>query len=423
MSQVNITSHGENVSLKYFLDGKDTSLDERIRNFYEYSGTLTRMGKLLYRRQITSKADREVNIIDQVSGKEKKMLMFGSNNYLGLASHPHVINKVKETIDVFGVGIGGPPLLNGNTSLHLELEQGLSQLKHTESTLLFSSGFNANMGWVLALLGEKDVIFFDQYNHSSLYTGLQQIKCKKIPFRHNSINDLKNKLERYAAGYENRWLVVEGVYSMDGDLSPLDEIAQISKEYNCKLVVDDAHGTGVIGQSGSGTPDHFGVSKDVYLHIGTFSKSFAATGGFISGAKDVIDYLRFMCAQYMFSASMPPTVIATVLGGLDVMASEKHLQLQLHKNVKYLLAEFKKIGIETNSESGIIPVIIPEDKSIRDIALKFHNKGIFLNSIEYPAVPKDKQRMRVSMMATHTKQDIDILVKVFEEIFKEEGII
>lgn len=413
-----VATHAENLNLRDFLPTSgDATLEERVEVFQQFLSGLDRKGHLLYRRQICSALDREVIVDDPLTGLKRSMLMFGSNNYLGLATHPHVKERVLAAIDRFGTGLGGPPLLNGYTELHAELEAALSALKKTDDTLIFPCGFNATMGWLTALVQPDDVFFYDEYNHASLHQGLQLLKCRKIPFRHNDIADLQRKLAAYSGRSANSWIMVEGVYSMDGDLAPLPELAKLATDYQCRLVVDDAHGTGILGQDGSGTAGHFGVDG-VFLHIGTFSKSLAATGGFISGPSDVIGYLRFMSPQYMFSASLPPMLIASVLGGLAVIRHEPDLRDRLHSNVAYLVGRLGAAGIQVTSQSGIVPILLPGHKRARELALRIHQRGIFLNAIEYPAVPCDQERLRISVMATHTTDDLDQLVEVMADVVK-----
>ena len=413
-----VASHAENLNLRDFLPTSDkAALEERVLVFQEFLNELDQKGHLLYRRQVGSAAEREVIVSDPLTGVDRPMLMFGSNNYLGLATHPHVRARVLAAIDRFGTGLGGPPLLNGYTNLHAELETALSILKKTEDTLIFPCGFNATMGWLTALVQPGDVFFYDEFNHASLHQGLKQVKCRKIPFRHNDLDDLRRKMAQYGGQNVPSWLVVEGVYSMDGDLAPLPELAELARMYNSRLVVDDAHGTGMLGSDGSGTAAHFGV-EEVFLHLGTFSKSLAATGGFISGPAAVISYLRFMSPQYMFSASLPPMLIATVLGGLEVIRDEPQLRLRLHANVAYLVSQLRKVGIDVTSQTGIIPVRLSGHKQARELTLAIHQRGIFLNAIEYPAVPSDQERLRISVMATHTTADLDQLVNVLAEVLK-----
>lgn len=408
---------GENINLfDILIRGKRLTLHERLAYFsgiYKESNDTQRN---FYSRQVISAADRQVEVIDPLTNKPKKMLMFGSNNYLGLANHPYVCEMVHKTIDRYGTGIGGPPLLNGYNNLIHELEERLSFIKHAEDTLLFSSGYSTNLGLITGLISSNDIVYFDEYSHASFCDGIKQGKVRKHMFHHNNVVELSSLLEESDRVLRGEPFVgVEGVYSMDGDLAPLDIIVPLCRKNKAILIVDDAHGTGVMGDSGRGTSEYFGKSKEIDINMGTFSKVFAVTGGFISAAKPVIDYLRFFARSYMFSASLPPVVVAAVLAGLDVIEKEPERRQMLFNNVSYAADNLRKFGFVTEPKAGIITLRVPENMNIREAAQHFHNAGIFLNAIEYPAVPVNEQRFRISMMATHTRDDINKLIECVEE--------
>lgn len=410
------TQHGENFNLKDMLKmGKNLSFADRVNYFSMFLDGTKKGQQNLYMRPVVTPADREVEIIDPFSGNRKKMLMFGSNNYLGLANHPYVKTQVQKAINDFGVGIGGPPLLNGYTLLHRQLEERLSAFKHAEDTLIFSTGYGANVGLITALVNGNDKVIFDELSHASFYDGLRMAGVNAVKFGHNNLNDLTEQLDEKPCG--DTFVGVEGVYSMDGDLAPLDKIVPLCKKSRAILILDDAHGSGVMGTSGSGTAEHFGVDGLVDITMGTFSKTFGVVGGFVSASKPIIDYLRFFSRSYMFSASLPPTVIAAVLAGMDVIEQEPQRLHQLHDNVKYAAKGLRKIGLAVNPEAAIIALRVPECMNIRTAAYHFHQAGIFINSIEYPAVPVDQQRFRISLMATHTRADIDRLIQCVAEVW------
>lgn len=402
----------------FVVDGKSLPFKDRITYFSEFIEYTRHNQQNCYMRETISSADREVTIADRETGKNRKMLMFGSNNYLGLSTHPYVCQKVKKTIDQFGVGIGGPSLLNGYTRLMRELEERLSTFKHQEDTLIFSSGFSTNLGLIGGLLGSNDVVIFDEYSHASFYDGLRLANIPNFKFPHNNINEINflfNDPESIAG--RTKFVGVEGVYSMDGDLSPLDEIVPLCKKNNALLILDDAHGTGVMGEKGSGTSEHYGFTDDIDIVMGTFSKTFSVTGGFISSSKPIIEYLRYFARPYMFSASLPPVTIAAVLAGLDVIQNEPELRIKLHQNVEYVRDKLTKYNMIGKPVAGIISLLAPPGMNIRKAAYEFHQSGIFLNAIEYPAVPENMQRFRISIMATHTKEDLNRLVENVEKIW------
>ena len=415
---------GENFDLRdILLKGRKMSFHKKLDFFSEFINGLTTRKEMQHMRCITSAADREVDVIDSYTGHVKPMLMFGSNNYLGLANHPYVKEYVSGIINKFGVGIGGPPLLNGYTILHKELEERLAALKGCEDALIFSSGYGANVGLITAFLNNNDLVIYDKYSHASFTDGLKMSGAQGIHFPHNDVIDLEKCLTRLEVETNrNIFVGVEGVYSMDGDIAPLDKIVPMCKSNNAILILDDAHGTGVMGKSGRGTAEHFGLDGQIDISMGTFSKTFGASGGFVAASKPVINYLRFFARSYMFSASAPPTVIASVLAGLDVLENEPELLKNLKLNIEYTAQRFNELGFENNSLTPIFPLKVPEGMNIREAAFKFQQRGIFLNSIEYPAVPVSHQKFRISIMATHTKEDIDKLKTAIEEIWDEYNL-
>ena len=267
-------------------------------------------------------------------------------------------------------------------------------------------------------MGNDDLVVYDAYSHASFYDGIKMAGAQAIHFSHNDTELLEQTLSRIdPMKFKDRFVGVEGVYSMDGDIAPLDKIVPICKRNNSILIVDDAHGTGVMGIDGSGTAGHFGLEGQVDIMMGTFSKTFAVTGGFVAASKPIINYLRFFARSYMFSASLSPTTVASVLAALDIMEKEPELLMNLKINVNYTANCLKQLGFPANSITPIFPLLVPAQMNIRNAAYEFHQKGIFVNSVEYPAVPKSQQRFRISIMATHTKDDIDRLMESIIEIW------
>lgn len=372
----------------------------------------------MYMRLIDSPADREVEIIETSTGRRKKMLMFGSNNYLGLANHPHVREAVKKVVDAYGVGLAGPPLLNGYTGLHRLLEERLSALKHAEDTLIFPTGYGANVGLVTCLTGRHDRVLFDEYHHASLRDGLRMAMVPSRSFRHNDAGELRTLLTTpQPQSIGDTFVCVEGVYSMDGDLAPLPEVVPLCRQRNAVLILDDAHGTGVMGEAGTGTAEHFGLEDAIDISMGTFSEAFGVVGGFVSSSRPIVSYMRVFARSHIFSASLPPVVIAAVLAGLDVIEREPWLRDQLRANVGYAVEGLRRLGFDLRPESAIIALRVPVQMNIREAALRFHDAGVFVNCVEYPAVTLDQQRFRVSLMATHTKEDIDRLVECAADVW------
>jgi glycine C-acetyltransferase len=417
---------GENFDLRQILlRGRNSNLQERTGFFQGFIDDLRANSKYSHSRKVLTPADREV-LVEDSKGKIRPMLMFGSNNYLGFANNPIIIEKTIALIKKYGIGLGGPPLLNGYTLLHEELESRLAALKKCEHAMIFSSGYSANVGLLSGLLTANDNVIYDEYSHASFCDGLKLSGTKSLRFTHNDSESLERKLDvvnsNRVMNKSDVYVGVEGVYSMDGDLAPLDKIVTLCKQKNAILILDDAHGTGVTGSNGFGTSEQFSVEGDVDIVMGTFSKAFAMSGGFVASTKSIIEYLRFFSRSYMFSASLPPVVIAAVLAGLDVLESQDSPLPLLKENIKYADYKFNEIGFNLNVNSAIIPLIVPEGIDIRVAAGKFEERDIFINSIEYPAVPINLQRFRISLMATHTKDDIDKLVSSVDEIWTGFGI-
>jgi 8-amino-7-oxononanoate synthase len=413
-------SHAENFSLQDFLPDAGRGVLGQIDAFAAGWATEVEAGTL-YMRELASPADAVVTLAD---GRE--LVMLGSNNYLGLANHTAVKEAVKAAIDAFGVGCGGPPLLNGTTRLHRQLEARLAALKGAEDALLFSSGFLANVGWVCALMRSQDVLIYDELSHASLHDALRLARCRSRFFAHNDVAELEALLaaERRRSPDGLVVVAVEGVYSMDGDLAPLPALREACDRYGAWLAVDDAHGTGVLGLEGAGTAAHLGLPHGaVEVAMGTFSKAFGTVGGFVAGPKRLIDYMRFFARAHMFSAALPHPVVATVLAGLDVMRDEPWRQARLHENAAYLVAGLRAMGLETSSASGIVPVFVPAGVDMRALTRGLHQAGIFVNAIEAPAVPADSQRLRFSVMATHTQSHLDAALGAIREVGQAVGLV
>jgi glycine C-acetyltransferase len=404
------------LELSRFLANPKLKLRDRLAQFSDFiAGEYRR--DLLVRREVVGPTGRSVRVRDLATGQIRPMLMFGSNNYLGLANDPLVLRRVRECLSQFGAGVAGPPMLNGTTTLHRNLEAQLSRLKGAQSALLYSSGYAANIGWLAGLVGRRDVVVLDERSHASAFDGAKLARGHTVTFRHNDVADLSAKLAALAASgdFVNLFVSVEGVYSMDGDLAPLDEIVAVCRQFDAFLVVDDAHGTGVMGEHGRGVAEHFGVEGRVDLVMGTFSKTFAVNGGFLAGRTETIEYLRFFSHPHFFSASLPPMTVAAVLAGLEVIETQPQRRTRLHANVRYLVERLHSLGVDCRSQSAILAIPVPQ--GIRRMARRLHDAGIFVNAIEYPAVPKGAERLRVSLCSEHTRCDLDQLLAALATVF------
>lgn len=401
------------------LRGRQLDLAGRCALCDELLSTLRGKQQLVVMRQLLSPVDREVLVSDSSTHETKRLLMFGANSYLGLGTHPHVMERVQQALKEFGVGSTGTALLSGYTRLHRELEERIASLKGTEDAMLFSSGYSANVSLISALARPDDILIYDEFSHASQVDGIRMGGFKKFyPFAHNNASALARLEVGELQEHQDVFVMVEGVYSMSGDVAPLDELVHVCRERNYHLIVDDAHGTGVMGQHGRGTAEHFGVEGQIDVTVGTFSKVFAVIGGFVAASHQLIQYLRFFNRSYMFSTSLPPPVIGAVLGGLDVIEHDSGPLESLRSNIKYLKGQLRALGHEVRSDAPIIPLRVPADMDMRAASAKFEDLGIFVNSIEYPAVPITKQEFRISLMATHKKEDLDLLTEAITDVWR-----
>ena len=397
------------------LHGRRLEFKDRVGSFAAWYRARREEGVVLHNRVVTSPVDRAVTVSDRETGTEREMLMFGSNSYLGLTSHAYVRERAAAAVAEYGAGVGGVPLFSGYSRLHAELEERLSAFKGKEATVLFQSGYGANVGLLSGLIGKGDRAFYDALSHASTIDGLDMAAGASQSFRHNDAADLDRLLAAHDGG--DAFVCAEGVYSMDGDLGALDEIVPVARRHGATVVVDDAHGTGVTGRGGRGTADHFGVTDGVDAIMGTFSKAFGVTGAAVSTSRDIADYLRYFARSYVFSSSIPPSSAAAVLAGLDLLERDTSLVDRLHENVGYLGGRLRALGFDVAPESAVVALLAPETMDLRAAGRFVHDAGVFANTVEYPAVPVKKQRFRFSVMATHTREDLDRLVEVVEEVW------
>ena len=411
-----IRNHAENFSLEHYLGKAGGAFEDRFADFRPFVERVRGMGYVL--REITGPSGPVVGVRDDATGERREVVMLGSNNYLGLANEPEIIAAAVAATRQYGIGCGGPPLLSGTTSLHRELEERLAEFKHCESAMLFSSGYSANLGWLTGLLRAGDVLIYDEQSHASLIDGIQLGRVRSIPFAHNDISALRYRLMqvRWRNPGANVVVAVEGVYSMDGDIAPLPAIKELCAGFGAWVAIDDAHGTGVLGARGSGVAEHFGMADEVELTMGTFSKVFATTGGFVAGTKDLVDTLRFFSRSYMFSASLAIPVVASVIAGIDFIANHPERPRQLHDNVAYLANTLCEIGFQVDPQTAIIPIVLPEGVSVAEVVAALYVEGVFVNGVEFPAVPRDQGRLRLSVMATLTKEHLDMCAERIERV-------
>ncbi|MBI4057100.1 MAG: pyridoxal phosphate-dependent aminotransferase family protein [Elusimicrobia bacterium] len=370
---------------------------------------LQAVGLFPYFTPIESSQEPEVTV------RGKRMIMLGTNNYLGLSTHPRMRQAAIEAVEKYGTGCAGSRFLNGNLDLHQKLEEKLARFKHREAALLFATGYQANLGIVGCLLGKNDILIADKLDHASILDGGRLSYGQVERFKHNDPDDLERTLQKIPRD-KGKLIVVDGVFSMEGDICPLPQVVELAKRYRARLMVDDAHGTGVLGKDGRGTCEHFGLEdSDVDLIMGTCSKSLASVGGFVCGSKDIVDFLRYQSRSMIFSAALPPAQVAAISTAIDIILEEPERRANLWANAENLRKGFKGLGFDTNaSQTPIIPIIIGEDiKTFQLWKLLFDN-GIFVNPVVSPATPPGRGLIRTSVMATHTEEQIDRALDIFK---------
>lgn len=391
-------------------------LQERYKRYRDPQKYME-LGLYPYFREITSKQGTEV----EMSGH--KVLMFGSNAYTGLTGDPRVIEAGKRAMEKYGSGCAGSRFLNGTLDLHVQLEKELADFVHKDATLCFSTGFSVNQGVLPCVVGRGDYIICDDRDHASIVDGRRLSFARQLHYKHNDMEDLEKVLK--SLPYEAvKLIVVDGVFSMEGDLAKLPEIIELKHKYNCSVMVDEAHGLGVFGKNGRGVCDHFGLTDEVDLIMGTFSKSMASIGGFIAGDADTINYLRHTCRTYIFSASSSPAATAAAMEALHIMLEEPERIDNLWKVTNFALKRFREEGFEIgDTESPIIPLYVNDiDKTLFVTKMAF-DAGVFINPVIPPACAPQDTLVRFALMANHTEEQVERGVQILKKIFVELGII
>ena len=370
-----------------------------------------------YFRPISSEQNTEVVM------NGRKVLMFGSNSYMGLTNHPKVIEAAVEATKKYGTGMAGSPFLNGTLDIHKDLEAKLADYVGKEDAMLFSSGFEVNLGVVSTLTGREDYVILDEQDHASIIEGRRLSMSNYKKYRHNDMESLEKVLKSCDPD-KVKLIVTDGVFSMEGDVANLPEIVRLAKQYNASVMVDEAHGIGVFGKGGRGTCDHFGVTNDVDLIMGTFSKSFASLGGFIATEKVITNFLRHHTRSYIFTASITPASTAAVSAALDIMIAEPERQQHLWDITNYALDEFRKLGCEIgHTSTPIIPLFIRDDYKTFHVTRDLLDEGVFVNPVVTPAVAPQDTLIRYSLMATHTKEQVARSIEAIEKVFRRYDII
>jgi glycine C-acetyltransferase len=354
----------------------------------------------------------------------KRVLNFCSNNYLGLANHPRIVQAVQEAVKKYGVGPAAVRSIAGTMDLHLELERRLAAFKGVEAAITFQSGFTANLGTIPALVGKDDAVFSDELNHASIIDGCRLSGAKIIRYAHCNPQDLDRVLSEERSKYPRAMVISDGVFSMDGDIAPLDKIYEVVQKYEAILMVDDAHGEGVIGKGGRGIVDHFSLHGKVDVEVGTLSKAFGVVGGVSAGNPVVVEWLRQRGRPFLFSSAMTVPDVAACLAGLDILEESTELVDRLWENTRYFKAEMRKLGFDTGlSTTPITPIMLGEAPLAQQFSRELFENGLFAMSIGFPTVPKGKARIRVMISAAHARQDLDKGLEIFAIVGRKLGVI
>ena len=406
----------DDYTLADFFEFESDDLFEVTDYFWDWISDAVSKQYMVYGQPIMSAPAAEFKVYDRYKDSIRNFLNFCSYNYLGYSIHPEVIKAVKDTLDQYGTGAVSAPLLSGYYGLVKRLEDEIAQMKGKEAAIVFSTGYATNLGILSGLLRPGDVAVMDILSHASIYDGVRLSGAEIKVFAHNS----PRHLERVLKGLNSKRVIVcvEGVYSMDGDLSNLPEIIPICKKHGAKILVDEAHASLVFGEKGGGVAEHFGLEDQVDISIGTFSKSFGAIGGYAAGGEKLMLYLRVFARSYMFSCAMAPHTAAGILKILEIFRKDKSALNKLWDNTRYMHAQLRKAGLDiAETKSPVVPVMAGTDLRLREISKRLQQKGLYTGVVTYPAVSKNKTRLRLSVSANHTKEQMDECVRILKEVY------
>jgi glycine C-acetyltransferase len=396
---------------------EDEMVQDRIEFIREDIKALQDQGLYITIRTIGSPQEGSVTV------DGRRVLNFCSNNYLGLANHPRMKDAAKKAIDDLGVGPGAVRSIAGTMSIHLELEKRLAEFKQVEDAISFQSGFSANLAVIPALMGREDIIFSDELNHASIIDGSRLSRAKIVRFEHCNADSLRDVIKKETE-YRRRLIITDGVFSMDGDVAPMDKLADVADEFGIPLMTDDAHGEGVLGQGGRGIVDHFNVHGRVDIEVGTLSKAFGVMGGYVAGRKEVVEWLRQQGRPFLFSSASTPADVAACIAAVDLLEESTELVDRLWDNTGYFKAEMKKLGFDTGqSETPITPIMLGEAPLAFSFSKKLFEEGLFAMALGFPTVPRGKARIRVMLSAMHSQEDLDQALGIFKKVGQEMGVI
>ncbi|MBN2370768.1 MAG: aminotransferase class I/II-fold pyridoxal phosphate-dependent enzyme [Vicinamibacteria bacterium] len=377
-------------------------------------------GYYLHGQALASAPTPRVKVRDGKTGQIRELLNLSSYNYLGVSYRPEVKRAAIEAIEKYGLGASGSPILSGTFDLHIELAEALADYKKTPAAILFPTGYSANVGFISAIMRSGDNIVLDQFAHASIVDGAILSKAKTLFFRHNNPLDLERKLANLSG---KKLVIVEGVYSMDGDMCALPEIVEVCKRHGARILIDEAHSMFLFGPNGRGVVEHFGLEKEVDFHLGTFSKTLGGQGGYVCGSQELIDYVSGFGRARFFSCSLAPVLAAGLLAGIRIVEQEPQLRAKLWSNVAYLRRRFTEEGVDIgHSCSQVIPVMINDDVRVFPIGEKLQERGLFLQPVVHPAVTRHKSRLRIFVSASLSEQDLAEAVDTIADVLRQEGV-
>jgi len=413
---------GDARTLKDFTEERSRDLFGKVRAFNEFYKKRRDEQLFWYGMPLESACRNRAMIFDEVTGKRREFLMFASNNYLGLANHPRVVEAICDAVRAYGATNTGCRLIGGTNVVHKELERRLARFKNREACIVYPSGYSANLGSISALAKTNDAVIIDKFNHMSILDGCKLSGAARKIYQHNDMADLERILERMADQVDGMLIVTDGVFSMHGDICKLPELCRLASRFGAKVLVDDAHSTGVLGARGSGTAEHFGLKGEVDLELGTMSKALAGLGGFVVGDADVIEYLRFYSNSYAFAANIPAATAAGLIAALDVLEAEPERLQVLWRNIRRLKQHLLDAGFDLGeSESAVIPVVIGDDALALRLGRAVRDRGMFCQTVVYPGIAVGDARLRVSVSSEHTDEDLDLAAQIIADAAREVG--
>ena len=409
-------------TLADFYDFPNLDIMGRANEFKNFTNSSKQNKHFNYKR-VSINSSAPIRLVkDNFTGELREMIYFASNDYLNLTSHPKVKQSGIDAVIKYGAGAGSVPLLGGTTDLHIELENKIAKFKGCENAIIYSSGYGSNCSSLLSLLAKEDIAIVDMLAHASLIDGCKNTNLKY--FKHNDVESLEVILKSSKNLYRTKLVIIDGVYSKDGDIAHLDKIIEVAKQYGAYVMVDEAHSTGILGANGKGTPEHFNLSGKVDIVCGTFSKALGGVGGFIASNSDLINLLHFYSRGYMFSTAMAPQVVGSLITALDVIVDEPERRENLWNNIRYFKKSLQNLGFNIgNSQTAIFPIIIGNDYITKEICRELNEMNIYVNPVLYPAVSKRLSRIRMSIMSEHTKNHIDTVLNALEFLGKKYNLI